>query len=136
MGPHSRFDDAQSAYPDSPSDLQHVRSSSNQQDDEAGFEFACHASTVIFKERNREYGGAFRKYGLLGVIFEILGILNRLPAMTIWKNHGDKLSQRKLYDLFIDLHNYSNMAMICLEDNNWDGLHPIVEGETDANSST
>jgi hypothetical protein len=102
----------------------------------AQFELACYTNKQLFLKRNKEYAGAFKKYGLLGVIFEILGILNRLPPMTIWKTHGERMNSKKLHDLFMDLHNYSNMALICLEDNNWDGLHPIVEGETDANSST
>lgn len=93
----------------------------------AQFELACYQATQLFQERNAEYDGAFKKYGLLGVIFEIMGILNRLPAMTIWKSPGKMLNVKKLHDLFLDLHNYSAMALILLEDNNWDGMHKIRE---------
>jgi hypothetical protein len=99
----------------------------------AEFDRCCTSGAHLFQDRNKEYDGAFRKYGLLGVVFEILGILSRLPPMTIWKKPGDMWNVTKLRDLFLDLHNYSNMALMVLEENNWDGRNPIwEEGAKDA----
>lgn len=99
------------------------------------FEFACKSAEALFEKRNKEYDGAFRRYGLLGVIFEILGILNRLPAMTIWKSPDEILNAAKLYDLFLDLHNYSCMALMLLEENNWNGKSDIYENQETLYSS-
>lgn len=90
------------------------------------FDYACTKASHLFQDRNKEYDSAFRKYGLLGVVFEILGIVSRLPPMTIWKLDRN-FNRRKLQDLFMDLHNYSNMALILLDENNWDGRNPIYE---------
>lgn len=83
----------------------------------------CEQGATLFDHKNTQYNSAFRKYGLLGVVMEILGIAERIPPMTIWNE--DKRDIRKLRDLFMDLHNYSNMALLLIDDNNWDGKHPI-----------
>jgi hypothetical protein len=90
------------------------------------FESQCYAGQKLFAYKNKNYDGAFRKYGLLGVVMEIMGVLSRIPPMTFWKASEEPMNIEKLRDLFMDLHNFSNMALMVLEDNNWDGKHPIV----------
>jgi hypothetical protein len=89
------------------------------------FEHQCHMGQKLFVVKNKKYNSAFKKYGLLGVIFELLGVLERIPPMTIWR-HGDPIDVKKLRDLLLDVHNFSAMALILIEDNNWDGKAQIA----------
>jgi hypothetical protein len=85
------------------------------------FESHCEAGAELFAVKNTQYGNAFQVYGVLGVVCEILGVVARLPQLVLWSpDHGASMKE-KLRDIFLDLHNFSVMALIVLEDNNWDG---------------
>ena len=85
------------------------------------FESKCHTAGELFAVKNKQYGNAFEVYGVLGVVCEILGVVARLPQLVLWTPDHGRSMREKLIDIFLDLHNFSNMALICLEKDNWDG---------------
>jgi hypothetical protein len=84
----------------------------------------CLEGQKLFQNKNREYGNAFESYGVLGVVCEILGAVNRLPQLVLWApNHG-KGKDEIIRNVLIDLHNYATMAINCLDKENYDGRLP------------
>ena len=68
----------------------------------------------LFKRKNADYGDAFVKYGLVGVLIRMEDKLQRLVSIT---NKGINLvSDEGLKDTLIDLHNYSAMALMLIDE--------------------
>jgi hypothetical protein len=70
----------------------------------------------LFTKKNIDYGDAFAKYGVIGVLMRIEDKLSR--AINITKNgvHLVKVSDEGIRDTLIDLHNYSAMALMLLDE--------------------
>lgn len=82
----------------------------------------CAEARLLFAVKNAKYEGAFHESGVVGCVAEIRGITKRLKAMTINQpDHGRSVKQ-ELAELLADLHNYANMTLLCLEENNWEGV--------------
>ena len=64
--------------------------------------------------KNIDYGDAFAKYGVIGVLMRIEDKLQR--SMSITKNGVNLISDEGIRDTLIDLHNYSAMALMVLDD--------------------
>ena len=69
----------------------------------------------VFKKKNADYGDAFAKHGLIGVLVRIEDKIQR--AMTITKNKIALVDDESLKDTLLDLHNYAAMALILAEEN-------------------
>jgi hypothetical protein len=67
----------------------------------------------LFTRKNAEYGDAFAKYGVIGVLMRIEDKLQR--TMSITKNGVNLIKDEGIRDTLIDLHNYAAMALILLE---------------------
>ena len=63
----------------------------------------------LFTKKNIDYGDAFAKYGVIGVLMRIEDKLQR--SMSITKNGVNLIN-----DTLIDLHNYSAMALMLLDE--------------------
>jgi hypothetical protein len=68
----------------------------------------------LFKKKNIDYGDAFAKYGVIGVFMRIEDKLQR--AMSITKNGVNLVNDEGIRDTLIDLHNYSAMALMLLDE--------------------
>jgi hypothetical protein len=68
----------------------------------------------LFKKKNADYGDAFAKYGLVGVLMRIEDKIQR--GLSITKNGVVLVSDEGLKDTLLDLHNYAAMAMMLLEE--------------------
>jgi len=69
----------------------------------------------LFTRKNIDYGDAFAKYGVIGVLMRIEDKINRSISIT---NKGINLvKDEKIRDTLIDLHNYSAMAIMLLDGN-------------------
>lgn len=69
----------------------------------------------LFKKKNADYGDAFANYGPTGVIVRMGDKIQRLISVT---NNGIHLvNTESLRDTLIDLHNYSAMAIMLLDEN-------------------
>jgi len=93
----------------------------NQTDMNKKFLSHCAAGAELFNIKNRQYGNAFQLYGVLGVVCEILGVAARLPQLVLWMPDHGRSSKETLIDIFTDIHNFANMALIVLSEDNWDG---------------
>jgi len=70
----------------------------------------------LFKKKNEDYGDAFATFGPVGVIVRLGDKINRLTSVT---NNGVNLvDNESLRDTLIDLHNYSAMAIMLLDEDN------------------
>jgi len=68
----------------------------------------------LFVRKNADYGDAFAKYGLVGVLMRIEDKIQR--ALSITKNGVVLVEDEKLKDTLLDLHNYAAMAMMLVCD--------------------
>ena len=71
-------------------------------------------AAALFKKKNKDYGDAFANYGPIGVIVRMGDKINRLSNVT---NNGINLVKTEsIRDTLIDLHNYSAMAIMLMDE--------------------
>ena len=68
----------------------------------------------LFTKKNADYGDAFAKFGVIGVLMRIEDKIQR--ALSITKNGINLVDDEPLRDTMIDLHNYSAMTMMLLDE--------------------
>ena len=64
----------------------------------------------LFAKKNADYGDAFAKYGVIGVLMRIEDKIQR--ALSISKSQIQLVQDERLEDTLLDLHNYAAMALI------------------------
>tara|TARA_B100001057_G_scaffold424925_1_gene447987 strand:- start:76 stop:345 length:270 start_codon:yes stop_codon:yes gene_type:complete len=68
----------------------------------------------LFERKNKDYGNAFADYGPVGVLVRMGDKIRRLQSIS---NSGIQLvNDESLRDTLIDLHNYSAMAILLMDD--------------------
>jgi hypothetical protein len=67
----------------------------------------------LFEKKNADYGDAFAEYGTIGVLVRMGDKIKRLQSIE--KNKITLVSDERLRDTLIDLHNYSAMAILLLD---------------------
>lgn len=70
----------------------------------------------LFEKKNKDYGDAFANYGTIGVLIRIGDKISRLQSIT--KNGITLVNDEQMRDTLIDLHNYSAMAIMLLDEGN------------------
>ena len=75
----------------------------------------------LFTKKNIDYGDAFAKYGVIGVLMRIEDKIQR--SMSITKNGVQLVKDEGIRDTLIDLHNYAAMALMSLDTPD-EGLEP------------
>ena len=68
----------------------------------------------LFIRKNADYGDAFAKYGVIGVLMRMEDKLQR--SLSITKNGVHLVTEEGFRDTLIDLHNYSAMALMLLDE--------------------
>lgn len=68
----------------------------------------------LVAKKNVDYGDAFAKYGVIGVLMRMEDKLQR--SMSITKNGVNLIKDEGIRDTLIDLHNYSAMALMLLDE--------------------
>ena len=68
----------------------------------------------LFKKKNADYGDAFANYGVVGVLVRMGDKISRLSSIT--KSGITLVNTESLRDTLLDLHNYSAMAMMLLDE--------------------
>lgn len=68
----------------------------------------------LFKKKNTDYGDAFATYGIVGVLVRMGDKISRLSSIT--KSGITLVNNESLRDTLMDLHNYSAMAMMLLDE--------------------
>jgi len=64
----------------------------------------------LFTRKNQDYGDAFAKFGLIGVLVRIEDKIQR--AISISKSGITLVDDEGLKDTLLDLHNYAAMALM------------------------
>jgi hypothetical protein len=64
----------------------------------------------LFIKKNADYGDAFAKYGVVGVLMRIEDKIQR--ALSITNKGVNLVNDEGIKDTLIDLHNYAAMAII------------------------
>ena len=70
----------------------------------------------LFERKNSDYGDAFAKYGVIGVLIRMEDKIQR--CISISKNGVNLVDDEKLRDTLIDLHNYAAMGIMLLDEGN------------------
>ena len=68
----------------------------------------------LFAKKNADYGDAFATYGAVGVIVRMGDKISRLSSISSTKIA--LVNDESLRDTLLDLHNYSAMALMVLDD--------------------
>lgn len=68
----------------------------------------------LFIKKNTDYGDAFAKYGIIGVLIRIEDKMQRF--ISISKNNISLVRDESIRDTLIDLHNYSAMALMLFDE--------------------
>jgi hypothetical protein len=69
----------------------------------------------IFIKKNADYGDAFAKYGIVGVLVRMDDKIQR--GINITKNKISLVEDESIRDTLLDLHNYAAMAIMLLDEN-------------------
>lgn len=69
----------------------------------------------LFIKKNTDYGDAFATYGPVGVLVRMGDKISRLQSIS--KSGITLIDDERLRDTLIDLHNYSAMAIMLLDEN-------------------
>jgi len=67
----------------------------------------------LFTKKKIDYGDAFAKFGVVGVLMRIEDKIQR--ALSITKNNITLVDDENIQDTLIDLHNYAGMALMLLD---------------------
>lgn len=70
----------------------------------------------LFKKKNSDYGDAFASYGAIGVLVRMGDKISRLQSIS--NKNITLINTESLRDTLIDLHNYSAMAIMLLDEKN------------------
>ena len=68
----------------------------------------------LFEKKNTDYGDAFATYGPVGVIVRMGDKISRLQSVS--KTGINMVETEKIRDTLIDLHNYSAMAIMLIDE--------------------
>jgi hypothetical protein len=68
----------------------------------------------LFKKKNTDYGDAFAEFGVIGVLMRIEDKIKR--SLSITNNGVNLVNDESIRDTMIDLHNYSAMALMLLDE--------------------
>jgi hypothetical protein len=85
----------------------------------------------LFTRKNADYGDAFAKYGVIGVLIRIQDKIQRALSITI--NNITLVEDEGIADTMIDLHNYAAMALMLMEEGKADKYSDVLtESDTDS----
>ena len=68
----------------------------------------------LFRKKNQDYGDAFANYGVIGILVRMGDKISRLQSIS--SKNITLINTESLRDTLIDLHNYSAMAIMLLDE--------------------
>jgi hypothetical protein len=83
----------------------------------------------LFMKKNTDYGDAFSKYGIIGLLIRIQDKIQR--ALSITSNNINLVEDESMSDTMLDLHNYAAMALMLMEEGKSDNCVGVT---TDINA--
>jgi len=85
----------------------------------------------LFKRKNQDYGDAFANYGVVGVLVRMGDKIAR--AQSISTKSVSLVNSESLRDTLIDLHNYSAMAIMLLDEDDMKKMRQQLDTLTHCN---
>jgi len=73
-----------------------------------------HTALKLFVKKNADYGDAFAKFGVIGILMRIEDKIQR--ALSITKTGVALINDENIRDTMLDLHNYAAMALMLLDE--------------------
>lgn len=89
---------------------------------------------AMFVKKNTDYGDAFATYGPVGVLVRIGDKLGRMRHVS--KTEIVLVQDESLRDTLMDLHNYSALALMAMEDYDEKRFEPPRQTPTTSTTST
>ena len=89
-------------------------------------------SLELFKRKNQDYGDAFANYGVLGVLVRMGDKIARLQSIST--KSVSLVNSESLRDTLMDLHNYSAMAIMLLDEDEDEDVYENEEKITTKNN--
>ena len=89
-------------------------------------------SLELFKRKNQDYGDAFATYGVLGVLVRMGDKIARLQSIST--KSVSLVNSESLRDTLMDLHNYSAMAIMLLDEDEDEDVYENEEKITTKNN--
>lgn len=77
---------------------------------------------TLFEKKNKDYGDAFANFGTIGVLVRLSDKISR--AVSISTSSVTLVQDESLRDTLIDLHNYSAMAIMLMDEKATDETPP------------
>ena len=68
----------------------------------------------LFAKKNKDYGDAFAKFGIIGVLMRIEDKIQR--SLSITKNGVTLVDDEKIRDTLIDLDDYAAMGIMLIDE--------------------
>jgi len=68
----------------------------------------------LFSQKNKDYCYSFAEFGTVGVLVRVGDKIKR--CVNITRNNVALVSEEKLRDTLLDLHNYAGMALILMDE--------------------
>ena len=68
----------------------------------------------LFTKKNADYGDAFAKFGIIGILMRLEDKIQR--SLSITKNGVNLVDDEKIRDTLLDLHNYAAMGLMLLDE--------------------
>ncbi len=78
----------------------------------------------LFCKKNADYGDAFATYGPIGVLVRLGDKIQRLQSIS--KTNITLVESESIRDTLIDLHNYSAMAIMLMDEEKKSGSDDIM----------
>ena len=94
--------------------LREYNTNNNQQDRVKQMKSVQEEGLQLFIKKNHDYGDAFANYGVVGVLVRMGDKISRLQNIT--KSNVSLVNTESVRDTLIDLHNYSAMAIMLLDE--------------------
>jgi len=87
----------------------------------------------LFKRKNKDYGDSFAGYGPVGVIVRLGDKIERLSSIT--RTGITMINDESVRDTLIDLHNYSAMAIMLMDEEEKGRRNAFCENKKERSSS-
>ncbi len=88
----------------------------------------------LFSKKNKDYGDSFAKHGTIGVLIRMSDKIDR--CLSITGNGVNLVHDEALRDTLIDLHNYSAMAIMLIDENKKEPVHNVTLRESNIKKIT
>lgn len=86
------------------------------------FSLECARALELFSYKNAEYGNTIVETGVLGASVELIGAVSRLKKLVLRAPDHGEANAKKLEGILMDIHNYANIALQMLHDENFSGV--------------